>query len=285
MSDDRYYMQQVRALLGYQSAREVDQAVKRGELDAPEGEDDKGPYWSAESLDAAMPLSLGLIAKLAGVHGATPQKWHRSPTGKAARGYEKNTPYPMKSVADAMGVAVPQFEEAVYPRRVVVAFLKAIGYMDDRGRLVKEIQNKGPGRWSPVRPTVDPRPVPEAEEEQGGKRLQLDPLTRGRYRYYAVHAAEKLGYSSKAVFDQSLAKKRVPPADGYDEIQRPFWWVETLEAHLTEIEDRKRRAKAGPEPDGYTPEGQPYRLLPQDSYYAQQGDAGTGKEPGAEAGE
>lgn len=278
MSDERYHNKQLREILGYQSTREIDKALKAGELAPPDGEDDEGRYWSAEVLDSAMPLSLPLIAKLAGVHGATPQKWHRSPTGKAARGYEKNTPHPIKSVADAMGAAVPQFDEIIYPRRVVVAFLKAIGYMDDKGRLVKEIQNKGPGRWSPVKPTVDPRPVTdpaEAVDSRTGKPLALDPVTRGRYRYYAAHAAEVLGYASKGIFDQSLSKGRVPPADGYDELQRPFWWLETLEGHKAEVEERKLQAKAGPQPDGYTEDGQPYRLLPGDSYYAKKGEAGA----------
>ena len=129
---------------------------------------------------------------------------------------------------------------------------------------------------APVKPTVDPHPVSDPEkavDSRTGKPLALDPVTRGRYRYYAVHAAEVLGYKSKPAFDQSLSLGRVPKADGYDEIQRPFWWLETLEGHLAQIEEQKQKAKAGPEPDGYTSEGQPYRLLPGDSYYAQKGEA------------
>ncbi|WP_329020514.1 hypothetical protein [Streptomyces sp. NBC_01601] len=282
MSGDRFNTKQVQALLGYQSEREIDQAVQRGELPAADGEGEAGRYWSKESLDQSAPLGLSAIAELAGVHGATPQKWHRSPTGKAARGYEKKTPHPIKSVADAMGTDVPQFDEIIYPRRVVVAFLKAIGYMDAEGRLVEEIQNKGAGRWSPVKPTIDPRPVTDPEEavdSRTGKPLALDPVTRGRYRYYAVHAAPKLGYASKPVFDQSLNKGRVPAADGYDELQRPFWWLETLEAHLAGAEERKLQAKAGPKPDGYTDDGKPYRLLPDDGHYAQKGEAGAAEKP------
>ncbi|MCX4784046.1 hypothetical protein [Streptomyces sp. NBC_01264] len=273
MARERYYAQEAREILGYQSAEAFEQALENSHVPPADGEDEElGPFWFIESLGRDETLSLGEIAKLAGVNRATPQKWHRSPTGKAARGYEKATPHPMRSVAEAMGVPAPEADEARprYPRRVVVGFLKAIGYMDARGQLVEEIQNKGPGRWVPVKPTIDPHPVKDAEalDPKTKKPLTVDPLTRGRLRHYAPHASAVLGYKDVGVFEQSLNKGRVPKADGYDELQRPYWWLETLEGHKADAADRKEKRQAGPEPDGYTTEGQPFRLLPEDNYYA-----------------
>ncbi|MFF9785700.1 hypothetical protein [Streptomyces nigrescens] len=279
MSDDRYDAQQVRQLLGYQSKKAFEQGLDNGEVAQPDGYgEDQEPFWFPESLNGGVPLSLGDIAQLAGVDRSAPQKWHRSPTGKAARGYEKATPHPMKTVAAAMGVPVPEADEAHprYPRRVVVGFLKAIGYMDARGRLVKEIQNKGPGRWVPVNPTIDPHPVKnpdEAVDSKTNKPLALDPLTKGRYRHYVPHAREVLGYQTVSAFNAALSKGRAPKADAYDELQRPFWFLETLEWHKAEAQERKEKRLAGREPDGYTEDGKPYYLLPEDSYYA--------KNPGA----
>ncbi|WP_327359679.1 hypothetical protein [Streptomyces sp. NBC_01304] len=276
MSAEQYSAQEARELLGYPTAREFKKAIDEGFVaDADYEGEDKTPYWSRNCLDRSEPLSLTGIAKLAGVDRTTPQKWHRAPTGKSARGSLKRTAYPLKSVAEKMGVAVPGFEDAHYPRRVVVAFLKAIGYMDKRGRLVAEIQQKGPGRWSPVEPTIDPRRMlvdANGIHEVTGEHFAVDPLTRGRLRHYASHATNVLGYISKPVFDSSLAKGRVPEADGYDELERPYWWLETLQRHLADVAERKQMRKAGPEPDGYTEDGKPFRLLPGDSYYARKVD-------------
>jgi hypothetical protein len=199
-------------------------------------------------------LNLSEIARLAGVNRGTPQKWHRLPPGQE----DADALPPLRAVAQAMGVEVPDVDAARprYPRKVVEAFLKAVGYMDDSGALVEAIKTKSMGRWLPVEPTVDPRP--------GHRR-----------RYYVPHVAKELGREVPS-FEQSRSRGRFPEPDGYDELFRPFWFSETIEKYKQRLQDRKERVGAGPEPDGYTEDGQPYRLLPADSYYARKKSQDSG---------
>ncbi|HBF80497.1 MAG TPA: hypothetical protein DD420_11395 [Streptomyces sp.] len=193
-------------------------------------------------------LSLTEISKLAGVSRQTAQRWHKAPAQ-----HEKNKkpvlPSALKKVAADLEVEVPEAAEdstrPKYPRRVVEAFLKGIGYMNQDGSLVEEIQQKGGGRWLPVRPTIDPT---------GTSR-------KPKMRYYVPHAARLLDYSSTEALEQARSKDRIPEPDGHDELFRPFWYIETLEQHKKDRGQRRRKAEPEEEPDGHDGEGRPYKLL------------------------
>ncbi|MFF8994011.1 hypothetical protein ACF09H_29605 [Streptomyces sp. NPDC014983] len=189
-------------------------------------------------------LGLTEIGKLAGVSRQTAQRWHKAPPQ-----HEKNKkpelPSALQKVAKDLGIEVPEAhaDRPRYPRVVVEAFLKGIGYMDANGKLVPEIQNKGRGRWLPVKPTIDP-------------------ASRGRkptLRYYVPHAAQELGYATTEAFEQARAKGVGPGPDGHDELFRPFWYGDTLEEYKKQR--GQRRKKAQPEPDGFDKDGRPYKLL------------------------
>ncbi|MEY9839530.1 hypothetical protein [Streptacidiphilus sp. EB103A] len=186
--------------------------------------------WKPEDL-----LNLSDIGRALGVTRQTAQKWHRAPAGSA----HSKSEFPLRSVAVAMGIELsdpPDAKSPQYPWKVVKAFGMAIGYLDAEGNPVPEMKIKGKGRWSPVAPTVDPR--------------EGNPL-----RYYKNHATELLGLKAETV-SGLRAKHYFPPEDGFDEIARPFWWAETLQARMNQVEDR--REKRGPRPDGYLENGQPF---------------------------
>lgn len=184
-------------------------------------------------------LSLNEIGRLAGVSKQTAQRWHDRPAPDF-----KSRSSGLKKVAGDLGVEVPEAYELHprYPRRVVEAYLKAIGYMNADGSLVEEIQQKGGGRWTPVRPTIDPT-------SRGGN---------PKLRYYTAHVAEELDYASIGSFEAQRSRDFVPEPDGRDELFRPFWYAETLQAHKKKRGQRRRKA---PEPDGFDSEGRPYKLL------------------------
>ncbi|WP_432156121.1 hypothetical protein [Streptomyces sp. bgisy153] len=191
-------------------------------------------------------LSLTEIGKLAGVSRQTAQRWHSAPP-QHAKNRKPALASALQKVAKDLEVEVPEAhgERPRYPRRVVEAFLKAIGYMNPDGSLVEEIQQKGGGRWLPVRPTVDP-------------------TGRGRnpkLRYYVPHVAQELDYASTEALEQARARDRIPEPDGHDELFRPFWYIETLEKHKKERGQRRRKAEPEEEPDGFDTEGRPYKLL------------------------
>ncbi|WP_217223130.1 hypothetical protein [Streptomyces anulatus] len=178
----------------------------------------------------------------------TAQRWHKAPP-QHAKNKKPPLPSALKKVAADLGVEVPEAaddrRDPAYPRRVVEAFLKAVGYMNPDGSLVEEIQQKGGGRWLPVRPTIDP-------------------TGRGRtpkLRYYVPHVAQELDYSSTQALEQARSKGRIPDPDGYDELFRPFWYIETLEQHKKDRGQRRRKAEPEEAPDGHDEEGRPYKLL------------------------
>ncbi|MFJ2217823.1 hypothetical protein ACIQVO_36600 [Streptomyces sp. NPDC101062] len=191
-------------------------------------------------------LSLNEISKLAGVSRQTAQRWHKSPL-QHAKNTKPGVESALRLVAMQMDRATPEADEPRprYARAVVEGFLKAVGYMNPDGSLVEEIQQKGGGRWLPVRPTVDPL--------SRGRRVKL--------RYYVPHAARELSYSSVETFEQMRTREgAVPEPDGHDELFRPFWYIETLEEQKKK---RGQRRKADPKekPDGFDDEGRPYKLL------------------------
>ena len=193
-------------------------------------------------------LSLAEIARELGVNRQAAAKWHKAPTQKAASGPPR-TPSALRAVAKAMEIEVPEADERAprYPRSVVDAFAKAVGYKDAEGRLVPEIQAKPAGRWSPVEPTIEPGPL-------------------HRRRYYLTHAAAELGYRD-SYLDPLRSRGKFVAEDGYDELNRPYWFLETLQAYRSKQEDDRERRKAGPEPDGYLDNGQPYWNAGPDNYW------------------
>ncbi|MEO3976802.1 hypothetical protein [Streptomyces sp. CAU 1734] len=227
-------------------------------------------------------LNLTDIAKLAGVNRTTAQNWHKGKgKGKSPKdgGAEEALP-PLPSVAKAMKVETPEADDKTprYPRSVVVALLKAVGYMDEDGNPVEEIQKKGPGRWSPVKPTVDPNRAEQPDPDSGRKPFSVSPGTGGRYRYYVPHAWSIAGFGSEVSFTSSRSYGRAPEQDGTDELGRPFWWLETLEKWKEDAPERQARRYAGRRPDGYTAEGEPFRLLPGDNYYARKAAESQGRD-------
>ncbi|MEO3976730.1 hypothetical protein [Streptomyces sp. CAU 1734] len=190
-------------------------------------------------------LSLTEISRLAGVSRQTAQRWHKAPP-QHAKNKKAVLPSALQKVAADLEIEVPEAleERPRYPRRVVEAFLKAVGYMNPDGSPVEEIQQKGGGRWLPVRPTVDP-------------------TSRGRtptLRYYVPHAATELSYATVESFEQMRSKGAIPEPDGHDELFRPFWYGETLEEQKKKRGQRRKVAPAE-KPDGFDDEGRPYRLL------------------------
>lgn len=211
-------------------------------------------------------LTLNEIAELAGVGRQAAQKWHQVPRKTGGEP-------PLRMVAKALHVAIPEANDNSprYPRKVVVAFLKAVGYMNADESLME--RRGGRGKWTPAKPTIDPRPAkhtdPEwSEPESGETSLYVDRSTGGRLRYYNAHAWEIAGFGSENSFTTSRTRGRFINPDGIDELERPYWFRETLEQWAAGSEDRKAARFAGPEPDGFTVEGQPFRLLPGNNYYA-----------------
>jgi hypothetical protein len=216
-------------------------------------------------------LSLNEIATLAGVGRQAAQKWHH-----VARKAEDP---PLRMVAKAMGVEVPEAHDASprYPRKVVVAFLKAVGYMNADESLME--RRAGKGKWTPAKPTIDPRPVEQPDPDSGEKPFKVDRRTGGRLRYYIPHAWEMAGFGSENSFTTSRTHGRTPEPDGIDELVRPYWFAETLEKWKADAPERKAQRYAGREPDGFTPQGQPFRLLPGTNYYAQKAAEQAGQDP------
>ncbi|MER8119110.1 hypothetical protein [Streptomyces sp. NPDC094031] len=234
-------------------------------------------------------LTLNEIANLAGVGRQAAAKWHhlaRKTGGEP----------PLRLVAKAMGVETPEANDDSprYPRRVVVAFLQAVGYMNGDESPME--RREGRGKWTPTRPTIDPRPIeafdPEEQGEEPGieeqdaeasgaeparKPLDVDRSTGRRLRYYNAHAWEIAGFGSENSFTTSRTRGRVIDPDGIDELERPYWFRETLEQWAQGAEDRKAARFAGPEPDGFTVEGQPFRLLPGDNYYVKKAAGQAGR--------
>ncbi|MFH0246347.1 hypothetical protein ACGRHY_28900 [Streptomyces sp. HK10] len=177
------------------------------------------------------PLSLSDISRALGLKSrSTAQKWHKPPMQKAMAGKAPRNVPALHAVVDAMaeqlesagqGVSRETLESArpMYPPQVVLALGKALGYLDSKGRIVEEIQNKGRGRWLPVEPTIDP----------GSQKK----------RVYINHLAKKLGIKNESI-EVALTRERFTKPDGTDEIGRSFWWVPTANKILKEhnIEDR-----------------------------------------------
>ncbi|MCX4826543.1 hypothetical protein OG883_43685 [Streptomyces sp. NBC_01142] len=215
-------------------------------------------------------LTLNEIAKLAGVGRQAAQKWHQ-----VAR--KTGGEPPLRMVAKAMDVKVPEAndESPRYPRKVVVAFLKAVGYMNADESLME--RRGGRGKWAPAKPTIDPRRAEQPGPDSGEKPLEVDRETGGRLRYYNAHAWEIAGFGSENSFTSSRTLGRAPAPDGIDELERPYWFRETLEEWAAGADERKAERYAGRQPDGFTPEGQPFRLLPGDNYYAKKAAEQTGQ--------
>ncbi|KFG71432.1 hypothetical protein [Streptomyces mutabilis] len=220
-------------------------------------------------------LTLNEIAKLANVGRQTAQKWHQVPRKTGGES-------PLRMVAKAMDVEIPEANDRSprYPRKVVVAFLKAVGYMNADESLME--RRGGRGKWTPARPTIDPRPAEQSDAEQfrlepGRRALYVDLATGRRLRYYNAHAWPLAGFGSENSFTTSRTLGRAPEPDGIDELERPYWFRETLEKWAAGAEDRKAARYAGREPDGFTPAGQPFRLLPGDNYYAKKAAEQAGR--------
>ncbi|MFD3422454.1 hypothetical protein [Streptomyces decoyicus] len=216
------------------------------------------------------------IARWFGVGNAAVSKWRAGQNQSAAQGRPRKTPA-FKAIADALGVELPG--GAATPKEVVEAFGKAVGYLDERGDLIPEIQNKPKGRWLPVRPTIDP-----VVDEKG----QL------RKRFYSPHVCDEYGIADSTLKMWQLRDSRFPEHHT-DEISRSYWYEEQLEIWDAILAERDEQKEAGPRPQGRDDQGRPYRylrratdradgldasgrayqLLPADSYWARSaaGDA------------
>lgn len=219
-------------------------------------------------------LNLSEIARELGVDRTAVHRWHRPPRQKAGRKQDAESSgpeaareaaspkveRPLLSVAAAMGIEVPEAADPTrpqYPWAVVEAFAKATGYLNADGEPVEEVRSKGKGRWSPVEPTIDPR------EEH-------------RRRFYLNHAAALLEVEVVSL-RQMRSRGTFVKEDGYDELGRPYWWLETLQTRQNRIKERHDRRKAGPEPDGYLPNGQPYWRPGPDNYWTRRWREGSGQ--------
>lgn len=219
-------------------------------------------------------LNLSEIARELGVDRTAVQKWHRWQRQKAGQkqdagasgpeaAREAASPKverPLLSVAAAMEIEVPEAEHPTrpqYPWAVVEAFAKATGYMNADGEVVEEVRSKGKGRWTPVEPTIDPR-------------------EHHRRRFYLNHAAALLEIevgSLRAMRTRGTFVKE----DGYDELARPYWWLETLQTRQNRIKERHDRRRAGPEPDGYLPNGQPFWRAGPENYWTRRWHEESGR--------
>jgi hypothetical protein len=198
-------------------------------------------------------MSLSDMARELGVARQTVQRWHRtSPDGPA----RSTTPVSaLKAVAKAMKIAVPEADAERaprYPRAVFVAFCQAVGYMDEDGNLVPEVQErieqKKRGRWYPVKPTIDPRPVdPTAPPGSKEKPLATAP-SGGRWRYYANHVAEMLDLEEETVKYYATPGinpgRSFPTPDGLDEMDRQYWYLETIQRYRTRAQRQDRMKPA-----------------------------------------
>ncbi|MFF8786838.1 hypothetical protein [Streptomyces sp. NPDC015125] len=233
----RYYVNHVSEFTGLpHSAVQRYARCERAALSfpAPDGLDEVGrPFWYLQTFS----MSLSDMAQELGLPRQTVQKWHRAPAAGRAR---PTTPVSaLKAVAEAMSMAVPEADarEPRYPRDVFVAFCKAVGYMDEGGNLVPElqerIQQKKRGRWRPVRPTIEPGP-------------------QERRRYYINHASEVTGLSEQSLRVwatpgvQASGTRSFPAPDGLDEMDRPYWFLETLQGYKTRRQRAERRLPAEP---------------------------------------
>ncbi|GLF98211.1 helix-turn-helix transcriptional regulator [Streptomyces yaizuensis] len=179
-------------------------------------------------------MSLADMAREVGINRQTVQKWHRAPLERA----RETTPVSaLRAVAEAMEIEVPEADEARYPRSVFVAFCQAVGYMDEDGQLVPEVQEriaqKKRGRWYPAKPTLQPGT---------GSR---------RRRYYSNHVAEMLGLDTKTVRYYATpgvnVERSFPAADGLDEMDRQYWFIETVQRYRTRAERAARMQPADPD--------------------------------------
>ncbi|MER0477205.1 hypothetical protein ABR737_02325 [Streptomyces sp. Edi2] len=244
-------------------------------------------------------LNLSEIARLAGVGRTAAQKWHAVPrksgglpplrlvakaledNAREAEGREGEAPEGEAPETEALEGQAPEGSgdaPPLYPREVVVAFLKAVGYMNaDESPMERRA---GKGKWAPARPTIDPRRAKQPDPDSGEKPFKVDRQTGGRYRYYVPHAWEMAGFGSENSFTSSKTHGRAPEPDGIDELERPYWFAETLEAWKAGAEERKaeRYASRTVAPDGYTSTGQPYRVLPGTNYYARQAAKQAGQD-------
>lgn len=172
------------------------------------------------------PLSLSDIARVLGLSRTAPQKWHKPPVQAATGGKTPAHKPALHAVAEAIGADlgpdVLQSPRPRYPVAVVLALGKALGYLDDRGRLAGE--RHGKGRWFPAAPTTDP--------------------ATGKKRHYVNHLAAALGITTGAI-EMSLHRDAFTKPDGTDEMGRIFWWTPTVNKIL-----KKAGADTRPGPEG-----------------------------------
>ncbi|MEV6421769.1 hypothetical protein [Streptomyces sp. NPDC051662] len=181
-------------------------------------------------------MSLSDMAREVGVSRQAAARWHRNPRELA----RSTTPAsPLRAVAEAMKIAVPEADDARprYPRTVFVAYCQAVGFMDEEGNLVPEVQEriaqKKPGRWMPVKPTLHPG--------QGSRRR----------RYYIPHVTELTGLEERSVKKYATpgvyAERSFPAPDGLDEMDRPYWFLETIQRYRTRAQRAERSQPATPD--------------------------------------
>lgn len=164
------------------------------------------------------PLSLSDISRALGLKSRTSaQKWHKPQKQAGATADWEPAKPTLHVVAEAIGVELsPETLESSrpkFPPEVVLALGKALGYLDSKGQIIKEITSKGRGRWLPVEPTVDP-------------------ATRKK-RVYTNHLASKIGTRVETI-EMALYRGNFPGSDGTDEMGRVFWWIPSANKILKE---------------------------------------------------
>lgn len=193
------------------------------------------------------------IAKWFQVSPSTVGKWRNGqPQAGTTRPRRKPA---FKAISETLKVPLPN--QAAVPRSLVLAFGKAVGYLDEKGEIIPEVHELS-HRWQPVRPTIDPAP------RKGQK---------PRLRLYQNHVCEKYGLSN-AKLDMLKLRNEDFPASQTDELGRVFWYEEQLEEW---DHQRQQKKEAGPPPDGYDDKGRPYRYVSRKNYAADGLEPATGR--------
>ncbi|WP_141747677.1 hypothetical protein [Streptomyces nanshensis] len=221
--------------------------TQKGGLPEPDGYDELDrPYWYRSTLFYHQPedsLSLADIAREYRVSRQTAQRWHK---GAVRNGKAPAIPSALQATAALMEVPLPELAQPRprYPRQVVQAFAKGVGFLNDKGEFVEELVGRTQGRWLPLEPTVDPRP-------------------EGLRRMYLPHVAAELGWEGASIAPiRSRHQLDFPEEDGHDELARPYWFPFTIEDYKRYLTRRRMDRVGAPEPDGYDEDGEPYWLPP-----------------------
>lgn len=196
----------------------------------------------AESRESQTPpheeLTRSQIAAWVGLPRQTVAKWLAQPPAKPG-GRAPRTPA-LRAFAASLDKPLPAEVDTV-PRWMVEAFLKATGYMDADGNIVKEVLGSQRGRWQPVEPTIDP-----VQDKQG----------KHRRRWYSDHVVDELGINANALA-RRIERDPDFPKPHVDELGRNYWFDEELDAYVEALTERDAMKGVA----GHDDQGRPYRYI------------------------